>query len=323
MSRKLAYERYNWFHCQIKSANHPNARGLAERFELSIKQAQRDIEFMRDRLSAPLVYSPVKRGYEYGKAGYELPPVWFREDDLMALCIAVRLATTIPDRKMKSSLQDLIEKFLLFRSPDHPVKLKDFQDKISVKNIQYYSVNEAVFNQAVWAVLRGEPLKISYRTPHKGETTERVVQPLHLLCYMGSWHLIAFCSMRKTLRDFVLSRIRNIETAAMRPDIPASLPPIKEYVRENFGLMGGAKSIKVCLKFHPRISDWVSEQMWHPGQEVSRGRDGSVTLSFPVADFREVSREILKYGSDVEVLSPKGLRDEIRMEIKKMNGIYR
>lgn len=323
MSHKLAYERYNWFHCQIKAVNHPNARKLAQRFELSPKQAQRDIEFIRDRLLAPLVYNPFHRGYEYGDAGYELPPIWFREDDLIALCLAMRLATTIPDRKLKSSLQNLIEKFLLFRSPGPPVRLKDMQDRISVKNIHYYRVKEAIFNRAVGAVLKGEPLKISYYTPHKGETTERVIRPLHLLCYMGSWHLIAYCTMRKGVRDFALSRIRSIATVSLKLDLPGSMPSIKEYVRKSFGLMGGARSIKVCLKFHPRVSNWVSEQVWHHGQELSRGKDGNVILRFPVADFREVIREILRYGSAVEVLSPKELREEISKEIKDMSKIYR
>ncbi len=87
--------------------------------------------------------------------------------------------------------------------------------------------------------------------------------------------------------------------------------------------MAGAESIMVCLKFHPRVSDWVSEQVWHPGQESSRDKDGSVILRFPVADFREITREVLKYGSEVEVLSPEALREEIRKEIKSMNKIYR
>jgi len=40
------------------------------------------------------------------------------------------------------------------------------------------------------------------------------------------------------------------------------------------------------------------------------------------SDFREIKREILKYGSQVEVISPKALREEIKQEIKSMNRIY-
>ncbi|HOO45720.1 MAG TPA: WYL domain-containing protein [Deltaproteobacteria bacterium] len=46
-------------------------------------------------------------------------------------------------------------------------------------------------------------------------------------------------------------------------------------------------------------------------------------LSFPVADFREVKREILKYGAQVEVVSPQGLREEVKQEIGRLKALYR
>jgi predicted DNA-binding transcriptional regulator YafY len=133
MSRKLAYERYYWFHGQIKAGHYPNARKLSEEFEISKKQAQREIEFMRDRLSAPLAYDPAKKGYELEDARYELPPVWFNQAEILALCLALRLASTLPDHKLKSSLYDLLEKFLTFRLLDSPPTLTDIKEKVSVK----------------------------------------------------------------------------------------------------------------------------------------------------------------------------------------------
>jgi predicted DNA-binding transcriptional regulator YafY len=51
-------------------------------------------------------------------------------------------------------------------------------------------------------------------------------------------------------------------------------------------------------------------------------KSGRLNLTIPVADFREIKREILKYGSQVEVLSPKALRTDIKKEIEKMRKIY-
>ena len=322
MASKLAYERYYWFHGQVKGKSYPNATILAKRFELSSKQAQRDIEFMRDRLNAPFIYSHNRRGYEYLNTDYELPPVWLKEDELLAFCLALRLATTLPDKELKDSLRHLLEKCLTFRSLDPMHGLKEMQEKVSVKNIQYYNVNEAIFHTVISALFRSTPVNISYHTPHKDETTERVILPLHLLCYMGSWHLIAFCTLRGELRDFALSRVKTIEPFAQKVKLPDSLPSIKGYIRKNFGLMSGNKSIEVCLKFTPEVSHWISEQIWHKGQEVSHRNDGSLCLKFPVADFREVRREILKYGASVKVISPKDLRKEIKKEIQKMAKVY-
>jgi hypothetical protein len=71
------------------------------------------------------------------------------------------------------------------------------------------------------------------------------------------------------------------------------------------------------------VSEWVSEQIWHSGQEVSVNKDGSVCLTFPVADFREVRREILRHGADVELLSPPESREEVIKEIEEMGKVYR
>ncbi|NWF91366.1 MAG: WYL domain-containing protein [Syntrophaceae bacterium] len=322
MGKKLAFERYNWFHGQIKANRYPNARKLAEKFEISEKHAQREIEFMRERLYAPLLYDPGRRGYRYEDDSYELPPVWFKEDELLALCLSLRLSSTLPDRKLKTALYQLLEKFLTFRFLDLSPSLRDIKEKVSVKNVEYYKVDEAIFHKVVDSLFRNEGLKISYYTPHKDEITERVIQPLHLLCYMGSWHLIAFCTLKGDLRDFALSRIRTIEAGSKRIGLPKGLGSVKEYINKNFGLMSGDESIEVCLRFGPEVSPWISEQIWFSGQEISRNEDGSICLKFPVADFREVRREILRYGANVEVLSPPELREEIKQEIARMSKVY-
>ncbi len=45
MGAKNIYERFIWFDDQVKGRKFPNATSLAEKFELSTKTAQRDIEF--------------------------------------------------------------------------------------------------------------------------------------------------------------------------------------------------------------------------------------------------------------------------------------
>jgi predicted DNA-binding transcriptional regulator YafY len=65
VASKIIYERFFWFHNEIKNGKFPNTKTLAEKFETTRKTAQRDIEFMRDRMHAPLVYISAKIGYSY------------------------------------------------------------------------------------------------------------------------------------------------------------------------------------------------------------------------------------------------------------------
>jgi hypothetical protein len=55
-----------WFDEQVRFGKYPNSSHLAERFEISVRQACRDIEYLTDSLRAPLVYNPKRRGYQYG-----------------------------------------------------------------------------------------------------------------------------------------------------------------------------------------------------------------------------------------------------------------
>jgi hypothetical protein len=65
--------RIQWFDAHVRTGRYPNARSLAERFEISHRQAQRDIEYMRDSLGAPLEYCASRRGYRYSEDTFALP----------------------------------------------------------------------------------------------------------------------------------------------------------------------------------------------------------------------------------------------------------
>ncbi len=323
MAKKLAYERYVWFHGMVKAGRFPNSVWLAEHFEISRKQAQRDIEFMRDRLDAPLQYNADRRGYGYEDGSYELPPVWLKEEELQALSLALRLAAAIPDRDIKKSLHRLMERFLSLRAADSSRGFQDLEKKVSVKNVAYYRVPERIFHAVVAALFGEGVLRITYHSPYKNETTERTIRPLHLLCYMGNWHLIAFCGLRNQIRDFAVSRIITAQPCADTLSLQPDLPSIKEYIRRNFGVIAGEHSTYVTLRFSPAVSPLIAEQEWFEAQEVSSEKDGSLRLRFPVSGFVEVIREILKYGSDVEVVEPVELRDAVKEEIRRMGKLYR
>lgn len=322
MSSKVIYERFLWFHSKVKERQYPNSKNLAEKFEISRKTAQRDIEFMQDRLGAPLSYVHGRRGFAYEDDAYELPGFWLNETELTSLLLSYRLASAIPDSALKSSLQSFLNQILSVLSSPGSISLSELNEKISVKNIEYSRTGEKVFQLILEALLYAKAVTMEYYSPHTGGLTRRDILPLHLLQYMGTWHIIAHCALKNEIRDFVLSRIRSLSPSSRKISIRVPAVSVKEYIRKNFGIMNSSETVEVCLKFSPEIAPWLVEQIWHPAQEMRREKDGTLCLTFPVADFREVKREILKYGAQVEVIRPKRLRAEVKQEIKKMRRIY-
>lgn len=318
MSERLKFERFVWFHGQVKRLRYPNSRGLVEEFEVSERTAQRDIDFMRDRLLAPLAFDRLRNGYRYTDDAYEIPIHWLDEDNLLALALAARLASTIPDTAVKEDLCRLIGRMLRLSRNEGYTCLDRLGDKISVKNIEYARVDEQFFRLVVHALFDDCALHITYHSPHSGAVSERTVQPLHLIHYMGSWHLLAWCATKAALRDFALARLQAVALADQPLHLPDTLPPIKEYTRRHFGIMQGETATTVTLRFSAHLAPRILEQIWHPDQQTSLEPDGSLLLSFPTADFRELTRNVLSYGAEVRVEEPAELRELVRGEIEKM-----
>ena len=322
MGDGLRYERFLWFHGRLKAAEYPNAGHLACHFEVSNRTAQRDIEFMRERLNAPFEYDAAKKGYCCTDQTFELPSSWINEDNIIALSLAVRLASSIPDTTLKKDLCRLIDSLPGAFGEAGGLCYESLTEKVSVKNIEYSKVDAAVFHETVKALFGDASIKITYHSPHDGKTSSRLIHPLHLMHYMGSWYLLAFCTVRRTIRDFALSRIKAISPAPKKIDLPNDLPPIKEYTRKHFGIMQGGKTKEVVLRFSGRVAEWVEEQIWHPEQKAVHNTDRSLTLTIPASDFREIKRRVLSYGADVEVVAPEELRIEIKKEITALCRVY-
>ena len=74
------YIRIQWFHDELTRKTYPNAARLSERFDISVRQAQRDITYMRTDLGAPLQYDAGRQGYAY-TTPFSLPVILVSETD--------------------------------------------------------------------------------------------------------------------------------------------------------------------------------------------------------------------------------------------------
>ena len=78
--RVSANVRIQWLHEELVRNTHPNAARLAERFHISRRQAQRDIDFLKKQLNAPIEYNQHVMGYYY-KSAFTLPISVRNEND--------------------------------------------------------------------------------------------------------------------------------------------------------------------------------------------------------------------------------------------------
>ena len=72
--------RIQWLHKKLTMKSYPNAQRLAERFGISHRQAQRDFEYLRRELGAPIVYDNSRKGFYYEES-YVLPVLLSSDND--------------------------------------------------------------------------------------------------------------------------------------------------------------------------------------------------------------------------------------------------
>ena len=77
------------------------------------------------------------------------------------------------------------------------------------------------------------------------------------------------------------------------------------------------------LKFSAVRARWVQAEDWHPEQKGTLNKDGTYILEFPYSDDRELLGDILRFGSDVEVLAPKSLRTSVISAATQSLAIYK
>ncbi|TMV45908.1 hypothetical protein FE783_27590 [Paenibacillus mesophilus] len=113
------WHRILWIDKQIRESKYPNCTRIAERFNISVRQASRDVEYLRDSLEAPVDYCPVKRGYRYSNAAFRLPAVTVTGPEKQALSLLADKARTL-DGDGELGLSGLFDKLERLSADERP-----------------------------------------------------------------------------------------------------------------------------------------------------------------------------------------------------------
>lgn len=319
MAEMSSIERLFWFDQQIRDNRWPNASTMARRFEISAKTAQRTIEFLRDRIGAPLIYQPQQRGYCYEDSSFSLPQVPVTQNELLAILLARNLLAESAGGLIGESIAAFGRK-LLGQVQVAGIDEHLLQQSFSACWNGYAHSEGATFELVAGALLRHQTIEFQFSSPASPATTHRRVNPYHLRHYNGNWLLQGWCHLRSGWRLFNLAGVADVQlTGDVFSPVPSSDWPQLDAA---YGVFQGEKQQEVVLRFTAQRARWISREHWHPAQRMEPQADGRLLLRLPVADYREIKLKILQYGSEVEVLAPDDLRGQIRNEIEKMRLRY-
>ncbi len=292
---------------------------IAKRTGMAKRTVYRDLRAIEGELGIP-VWS------ESGRWGVDaeafLPPLRLTLSEAMAIFLSARLMARYMDKHdpVLASAFTKLEEGL-------PASLRDHVER-TVRDLSSRDVDPA-FNRQVgaltkaWAdrrVVAFEYLPAPYganRGPRRATVRPYLLEPslqTHAL------YLIGFDEDRGAMRTFKVERIRDL--AVLPRTFEAPEDDVVAQMRRAWDIIADQPATEVVLRFRPEVAGRVMEASWHPSQRVTNLPDGSLEWRGTVAGTIEIRLWILSWGSDVEVLAPAALREDVAGTLRRAAGRY-
>lgn len=300
---------------------------MMEALEVSRATLKRDLEYMRNRLNAPIIWDRDAGGYRFEQqpidsgGQYELPGLWFNSGEVHALLTMQHLLANLdPGGILTPHIQPLVARLNgLLGTAENTAD--EIRRRVMIVGLGKRELKLAHFERVGSALLRRKRLLLTYFARGSGDTTEREVSPQRLVYYRENWYLDAWCHLRNGLRNFAVDAIVHTDVIEKKAR-EVSLRSMNEALGPGYGIFTGRELQTAKLRFTPERARWVAQETWHPTQKGHHEADGSWHLEFPYADHRELIMDILKFGADVEVLAPPELRARVAEEAARLTHLY-
>lgn len=300
-------ERFYKIELLLRSRGSVSFAALRDELAVSPATLKRDLQYLRDRMDAPIVYDRGEDVYRFasaagtGGASHELPGLWFNQAEIHALLTMHQLIAGLDaDGVLSRHLQPMLDKLngMLGATGEES---RQMMRRVRIVGAASRAVPSREFERVGSALQERRRLLLRYLTRSRNEVSERTVSPQRLVHYRSTWYLDAWCHRSAGLRRFALDAIERAQVLEQRArDVP--LKTVEAEFDAGYGIFGGKAAGTATLVFDAGPAQWVAHEVWHPDQRGRRLDDGRYELRLPYADATELLMDMLRYAGQVEVL---------------------
>lgn len=294
--------RIHWIDAQIRAGCYPNARTIAERFEISHRQAARDIEYLRYSMGAPLEYYAVKNGYGYTDGAFKLPAYFVTHEEKQALSYLAQQYRSV-GTEQAAQLSSLFARLSGERNAE--VSSRENFDLNPLQTLPLPPTEQIIEQILRSAINQQQKVLMNYKNG-TGEKSERSFAPYKVFSTRGNRYVVGYCDLRSELRVFRISRIAGVKI------MDITFTPVPAYHPEDY------------QDDHPlRITrPYTAEVRW---EEPIRGplRFGGECLSdttyrYTFHTSQEFLNYLLTFGTRFVIVTPRWLREKLRRRLDSL-----
>ena len=172
------------------------------------------------------------------------------------------------------------------------------------------------------AMRDGVVLEMTYQSFYKPAPSTFCIETYCLKMFRQRWYIVARSRGRDQLRVYALDRIKELKTTCERYTMSADFDG-ESYFKDTYGVSG--------MEYHPQPIEikvvaveanyFRTLPLHHTQEEIERNDEYSI-FRFNIIPSYEFTQELLKQGTNLEVLSPQWYRDEFAGKIAEIHKIY-
>jgi predicted DNA-binding transcriptional regulator YafY len=214
-----------------------------------------------------------------------------------------KIKAVLPDAD-KNAVEELDQSVAIFRTNDLPTQ--EYPNEF-ITTIQR-------------ALLEKRCVSLSYHAFYSQEKTRnRIVDPLGLVFYGNSWHLIGYCKLRNAMRDFRVDRIQQLYVTNDKSHTQNKPVDINKYFEEYWK---NSELIEVKVWFDSRIVNATLSSRYYFGFIDEKEENKGMVMRFAVTSYDYLASWLLSFGDMVIIQQPSALKDEIVKLVKSLSRHY-
>ena len=322
-------ERFYKIELLLRNRGCVSFEALRDELQVSPATLKRDLQYLRDRMDAPIAYDRAENGYRFAHAPgssrarqHELPGLWFSEQEIHALLTMHQLVAGLDDDGVLARhMAPMMDKLQGMLGADAS-EARELMRRVKVIGTARRRVPSKHFALLGSALMQRRRVWLRYFKRSDRSESEREVSPQRLVNHRSTWYLDAWCHASEGLRRFALDAVQEARALGTRARTVA-LKDLEAELDAGYGIYGGGARIKwATLHFEADAAQWVAQEEWHAQQKSRWLPDGRYELQVPYSDPTELAMDILRHGDSVKVQADKALAKAIAQRLQRALAQY-
>lgn len=307
----------------LQTRGRMSAQAIAEELEASVRTVFRDV----DQLSAAGIPIWAERGRN---GGFQLQEGWrtkltgLTTDEASAIFLA-GLPGPAAELGLGEAMTSAQLKLLAALPAEWQAGAQRVGTRFHLDPVDWFrNAEPAEYLRAVAeAVWQERRLKMRYRSWNR--VSDRLADPLGVVLKAGTWYMVA--RSEGEVRTFRLSSIQSLEMLDTRFSRPRKFDLPKYWSASTKRFETNVYRTKARLRVSPiglrRLQSFgatVAEAATRTA--TAPDADGWMQVTIPIESAEDAAREMLRLGTEAEVLEPAELRERLKSAVERLAMLY-